>query len=168
MPDGAFAGNARTELIEGEIWVVNSVHRWRARVMAQIHLALVAAIRDAGLDLEVLLAGSVWMGNFSVPEPDLSVIPISDEDDRAIGLQELKLAIEISDSTLRADLGRKATLYASHNVPEYWVIDRDGAQVIQHLDPAGDVYATVRKIAFGEDVAAATIPGLRVPTITLR
>jgi hypothetical protein len=33
---GAFANHARTELIEGEILVVNSVHRWHARAMVSL------------------------------------------------------------------------------------------------------------------------------------
>jgi hypothetical protein len=42
---GAFANHARTELIEGEIWVVNSVHRWHARAMVSLSVALMEAIK---------------------------------------------------------------------------------------------------------------------------
>jgi hypothetical protein len=33
------------------------------------------------------------------------------------------LIAEIADSTARGDLGEKALLYASHAIPEYWVVD---------------------------------------------
>jgi Uma2 family endonuclease len=55
-------------------------------------------------------------------EPDIVVYP------RAIGLKGLTgtnvlLVVEIADSSLRYDMGRKATLYASFGVRQLWVID---------------------------------------------
>jgi Uma2 family endonuclease len=40
--------------------------------------------------------------------------------------------IEISDTTLRWDMGRKAIRYALGGVREYWVIDVDGRQTFVH------------------------------------
>jgi Uma2 family endonuclease len=164
---GAFAHHARTELIEGEIWVVNSVHRWHARVMAALHLELARAIGGAGLPLEVLLAGSVSMSDDSVPEPDLSVIEPLDPDADTIARDELKIAVEISDSTAEFDLGRKARLYARHGVPEYWVIHRERREVVQMWGPEGEAYAERQEVKFGERLSAATIDGLTVETARL-
>jgi Uma2 family endonuclease len=55
-------------------------------------------------------------------EPDVVIYP------RAIGLKGLTgpialLVVEIADSSLRYDMGRKAALYASFGVRELWVID---------------------------------------------
>jgi Uma2 family endonuclease len=161
---GAFADHARTELIEGEIWVVNSVHRWHARTLGILHVALVEAIRAADTELEVLVAGSVSMSDDSVPEPDLSVIAPHDPDADTIELNELKLAIEISDSTAAFDLGRKARLYARHGVPEYWVFDRTQRLIVQHWSPGDEGYRERREIAFGEQVPAMTIPQLSIET----
>jgi Uma2 family endonuclease len=161
---GAFANHARTELIEGEIWVVNSVHRWHARAMVSLSVALMEAIKAQGLPLEVLSAGSVSMSDDSVPEPDLSVIVPYDPDADTIGLNELKLAVEISDSTAEFDLGRKAELYARHGVPEYWVFRGDSRQAIQLWSPTADGYAERRIITFGERIEAVTIEGLAIET----
>jgi hypothetical protein len=124
---GAFANNARTELIEGEIWVVISVHRWHARAMSALHIELGRTIEGSGLRLELLLAGSVSMSDDSVPEPDISVIAALNADAKTIEKEELKLAVEVSDSSAPHDLGRKACLYARHGVPEYWVVHRERA-----------------------------------------
>lgn len=164
---GAFDKHARTELIDGEIWVVNSVHRWHARAMALIHLELARAIGVAGLPLEVLLAGSVSMSHDSVPEPDLSVIePLDDQADTIAG-DELKIAVEISDSTADFDLGRKGRLYARHAVPEYWVVHRARRTVIQMWSPLDDAYSNRREVKFGEEVEAATVAGLVIKTAGL-
>ncbi len=55
-------------------------------------------------------------------EPDIVIYP------RATGLKNLTaanalLVVEIADSSLRYDMGRKAALYASFGVRELWVID---------------------------------------------
>jgi Uma2 family endonuclease len=161
---GAFQNHARTELIEGEIWVVNSVHRWHARVVVILARLLAEAIERAELDLEVLSAGSVSMSDDSVPEPDLSVITPEQEDADTIGLAELKLAIEISDSTAEFDLGRKAKLYARHGVPEYWVIHRDAGEIVQHWEPSLEGYREKHTIPFGARIDAVTISDLAIDT----
>jgi Uma2 family endonuclease len=161
---GAFASHARTELIEGEIWVVNSVHRWHARVMGKLHYELVNAIKAAGLPLEVLIAGSVSMSDDSVPEPDISVIAPMEDEAKTILCEELKIAIEISDSSEKLDMGRKAQLYARHGVPEYWVIHRERREVIQMWSPGAGGYVERREVKFGEPIEAATIEGLAVAT----
>ena len=164
---GAFDKHARTELIEGEIWVVNSVHRWHARTLGLLHVALIRALEAAGLPLEVLIAGSVSMSDDSVPEPDLSVIAPKEDNADTITLGELKIAIEVSDSTADFDLGRKARLYARHGVPEYWVIHRDRREVIQMWSPGNGGYAERREVKFGERIEAATIDGLAVETAAI-
>lgn len=161
---GAFANHARTELIEGEIWVVNSVHRWHARTMSRLIFAMTNAIERCGLPLDVLSAGSVSMSEDSVPEPDLSLIAPHDEGIDTIALAELRIAVEISDSTAEFDLGRKAKLYARHGVPEYWVFRREPGQVIQLWSPTVDGYAERRETPFGEPVEAVTIDGFEIET----
>jgi Uma2 family endonuclease len=161
---GAFANHARTELIEGEIWVVNSVHRWHARIMGIMYGELARTIEAAGLQLEVLVAGSVSISEDSVPEPDLSVITPLYVDAKTIEREELKIAVEIADSTADHDLGRKAHLYANHGIQEYWVIHRDHRQVIQMWSPTDSGYAERRAVKFGERIEAATIEGLAVGT----
>ena len=161
---GAFANHARTELIEREIWVVNSVHRWHARVMAILIREFGRAIEEAGLPLEVLAAGSVSMSEDSVPEPDLSVIAPIDDEAKTILSEELKIAVEITDSTAGFDLGPKAILYAGHGVPEYWVIHRDRREVIQMWSPTGSGYAERREVKFGDRIGSAMIDGLAIET----
>ncbi|HEX8514111.1 MAG TPA: Uma2 family endonuclease [Allosphingosinicella sp.] len=161
---GAFANHARTELIEGEIWVVNSVHRWHARVMGKLIGELTRAVEKAGLKLELLAAGSVSLSDDSVPEPDISVIAPMDDGAKTILREELKIAIEISDSSEKHDMGRKAQLYARHGIPEYWVINRDRREVIQMWSSGDGGYAERRDLKFGDRVEAATINGLAVET----
>jgi Uma2 family endonuclease len=51
------------------------------------------------------------------------------------------LLIEISDSTLRYDLDVKARLYATHGIPEYWVVDLVNRLLVRHRGPTGQAYS---------------------------
>ena len=71
-------------------------------------------------------------------EPDIVVYP------RASGLKGLSgpgvlLVVEIADSSLRYDMGRKAALYASFGVRELWVIDavKLTVRVLRSPSPSG-------------------------------
>jgi Uma2 family endonuclease len=164
---GAFDKHARTELIEGEIWVVNSVHRWHARVMGEFHYRLRRAVEDAGLSFQILVAGSVSMSDESVPEPDLSLIAPLHPGSKTIERDELRIAVEIGDSTAAFDISRKAKLYAHYGVPEYWIVHRERQAIIQMWSPAPDGYKEQREVAFGSALDAATIDGLALETAGL-
>lgn len=160
---GAFEGFAKSELIEGEIWVVNTVWVWHSRTTAYFTGELMFALRALNSPLIVYTSGSVDMSDDSVPEPDVSV-GIDHRERTGLPLGKLALAVEVSDSTLANDLGRKARLYARWGVPEYWVVDAAGEVVHQLWSPVGEAYAERRQVPFGETLTSATIGGLTIST----
>ena len=164
---GAFESYSRTELIEGEIWAVNSIWRWHSRVNAQFIIAVNKGLEAAGLDLTVYGPGSIAMSDDSVPEPDISIGAHESSAREPISLWAVKIAIELADTTRDMDLGRKAKLYARHGVPEYWVADREAQKLVRHSKPGEDGYADIVAVAFGDIIEAATLPGLRVETRSL-
>ena len=164
---GAFEGFAKTELIEGEIWVVNSVWARHAKTTAFFTMELGLALRTLGSDLIVYTSGSIDMSDDSVPEPDVSV-GVDHPERTGLPLDKLALAVEVSDSTLKNDLGRKARLYARCGVREYWVVDAADAVIHQMWNPFEDDFTDRRQAPFGGPLASATIQGLMVPTDALR
>lgn len=162
---GAFDGYAKSELIAGEIWVMSAIHSWHAKTMSRLDFALRTALIAADSKLEVFVPVSVSLSGDSVPEPDLALA--ENHDDGPLPLAKVKLAIEVADTTLEIDLGRKAVLYGRHGVPEYWVVARDGACLYRHSSPEAGGYAKRDRFALGERVEAATIPGLTVETAGL-
>lgn len=162
---GAFDDYARAELIEGEIWVVNAIHRRHARVHATFTGELFAALKAVGSPLVLYSNPSTELSKCSLPEPDLIVAEPVDE--KMVSGPTVKLAVEVSDSTLRMDSGRKARLYATHGVPEYWIVDVEGEVIQQAWQPEDGNYLQTRKIVFGEPISAATIPDLNVETAGL-
>jgi Uma2 family endonuclease len=78
-------------------------------------------------------------------EPDVVIYP------RATGIPGLAadnvlLVVEIADSSLRYDIGRKAALYASFGIRELWVIDAVRLTTRVFREPAADGYRDTRDL----------------------
>lgn len=158
---GSF-GDARTELIEGEIWIMSPAHSRHALAQSRLDFALRTALLAAGSALEVYAAPSVKVSEETMPEPDLAVAVRRDEGPLTVA--DVRLLVEIADSSLERDLGEKAQIYAGASVPEYWVLDVEARVIHQHWRPAGELYAERRVVTLGEPLVAATMPELVVST----
>ena len=96
-------------------------------------------------------------------EPDVVIYP------RTVGLAGLTaanvlLVVEIADTSLRYDMGRKAALYASVGVRELWVIDAVGLRLRVFREPSPDGYGEVVDVAAAE----TAVPAFAGPAFTLR
>jgi Uma2 family endonuclease len=155
---GAFADYTKTELIEGEIYVMNAQHSWHARTKTLLAVELNLALRAMGSDLEAWAEPSTRVSDFSLPEPD--VVVTRHRGRGVVPLESVALLVEVSDTTLDIDLGRKLRIYAEAGVPEYWVVDLNGGTLIRLWEPAGADYARRDEVALGGLVESATITGL--------
>ncbi len=160
---GAFGNYAKTELIEGDIWIVNALYSRHARLQSMLVRLLGNACDDIGGGLEAWVDGSVTLDGDTMPQPDILVVQ-NPVDEGPIALDRLRIAIEVSDTSLNHDLGLKTRIYAGAGVPEYWVADAEGRVIHLFCKPIDSAYTQRRIVAFGEPVAAATIPGLRIET----
>lgn len=97
----------------------------------------------------------------SFVEPDFIFYRVSN------GLAGLKprtalLAVEVADSSLRWDLGRKALIYAHFGIPELWVIDVVRRAVHLHRDPGLEGYSALRVLGEDDAIVSTAIPSLSV------
>lgn len=166
---GAFRELGRVELIEGEIFVMAPLYRPHARALVELTTDLTNAVRTLGTSLQTLSPVSARLDLHSLPEPDLLVIDAAAAgEEEFVTPETLRLVVEVADSSLSHDLGRKLALYARTGVPEYWVADVNGREIVRLHAPAGDAYTERAVFAFGERVPAATIDGLTVDTGRLK
>jgi Uma2 family endonuclease len=92
-------------------------------------------------------------------EPDVVIYP------RTSGLRGLTgasalLVVEIADSSLRYDIGRKAALYASFGIRELWVIDAVRLTTRVFREPAADGYRNMQDFSPTEQLAPLIAPGV--------
>jgi Uma2 family endonuclease len=147
-------GDANVELVDGELIELAPSQTRHSRVLSHVHIALGIALQGKGFELYIDAIAKI--GPKSGRAPDISVVD-RDIGDRTMLLPEdILLAIEISDSTLSEDLGRKCKNYAAADIRHYWVVDVEGEQVHCFSDPARADYRTVVVTAFSEALA---LPG---------
>jgi Uma2 family endonuclease len=96
--------------------------------------------------------------NDSEPEPDIAVVPKSDYRD-ALPSQALWI-IEVADSSMKKDSVVKARLYATMNVPEYWIVDiKKQVLEIRSMPIAGE-YTVCQSHGKAEAVCSLSFPDL--------
>jgi Uma2 family endonuclease len=164
---GLFDNYAKSELIDGEIVVMNAQHSRHSRVKSRVAIRLGNALEALGSPLEPQIEASVRLSDGALPEPD--IVLTSYRGAGVVPVDTVALLIEVSDSTLEADLGRKADLYAKAGVPEYWVVDLNENRILLHANPRedGSGYDGQLDVPFGESIHAATVAGLTVETVGL-
>jgi Uma2 family endonuclease len=160
---GAFDHYGHTELIDGGVISMNSQFRPHAYAKSELAFRLNDAIRAARLDVSVLIEGSVALPPHNVPMPDIAVTNAA-RGEGPVPAESLLIAIEIADSTLRFDLGRKAKIYAAALVPEYWVVDLKGARIVRMTQPGAKGYTVRDEVLFGALAVSSTIQGIAVET----
>ena len=94
-------------------------------------------------------------------EPDFVFYP------KAAGVAGLtaataKLVVEVADSSLGYDLGRKAALYAAFGIAELWVIDAVSLQTRVHRDPTPTGYRSAIDWPARQRLVPALAPDLAV------
>lgn len=97
----------------------------------------------------------------SEPEPDLAVLaqPCTVYEDANPGPSDVRLIVEISDTTLAFDLRIKARLYARAGIEEYWVVDVAGRRIVVHREPRDGIYGNVASCGKGECIEPLSAPG---------
>lgn len=105
------------------------------------------------------------MGQMWDPLPDLAVVRGCLRDYAMAHPRTAILIVEVSESTLSIDTGRKANLYASGGIADYWVVDLDNRRLIVFRDPVADpsVYLGFRYNTRIELDPTASISPLAVP-----
>jgi len=157
---GVFAPDARLELIEGEIIETAPIGPPHASVVAVLTHLLV---RQTGDQAIVWVQLTVVLGKWTVPEPDLAILAPRNDfySSHLPSAADILLAVEVSDSTLAFDLGRKALLYARAGIRELWVVDVKAREVHVHREPAEQGYASVSVATHEAILQSIALPEIR-------
>ncbi|QMW22859.1 Uma2 family endonuclease [Sandaracinobacteroides saxicola] len=157
---GLFEGYAKSELVDGEIQVMNAQCSPHARLKSRLAVELALALRAIASPLEPQVEVAVRLSPTSLLEPDITLTGY--RGDGAVPAEQAAIVIEVADTTLSHDLGRKAQLYAAAGIPEYWVIDIECRRLWQHAAPAAAGYRTRREQPLTQPLASITNPGVSV------
>lgn len=131
--------NRKIELIRGELREMNPAGPLHDDLITYLTNWSVLAASKKSI-LVTSQTGLNLAGLDSRPEPDLLWLRRARYRERHPSASDVKLAIEVADSSLNTDLIEKATLYAEAGIVEYWIIDASGRCVHVFRQPQGSTY----------------------------
>jgi Uma2 family endonuclease len=157
---GIFPDGVRTELIEGEIVEMAPIGSYHSTVVARLARFFARALTD---EQAITISQSpLELSTRSELEPDVLVLaPRSDEYvEHHPYPQEVRLLIEVSDTSIRLDRDIKLPLYAREGVQEVWIVDLTAEVIHVYREPAQGSYSFVRLASRSESLSPAAFPDL--------
>lgn len=154
---GIIGDDENVELIEGELIRMAAkkfAHEFiKSRLMRRF-------VETSSADVFVGIEASLRLDTHTLVEPDILITRQAEtapgpEGYIALPGPRILLLVEVADSTLRKDRGRKARLYARHQVPEYWIVDTNRRLIWRHREPSSEGYGSIEKIVEADSVTPA-------------
>ena len=151
MWESGLFSDKRVELLDGEIITMPPQNPPHAGTTS--HLATVV-IRSLGTSFTVRIQAPIILNDWSEPEPDVAICRLNSDNYRREHpkASDILLLIEVADTSLVYDRGRKVAAYAGSGIPEYWIVNlSDGRiEVFSDPDPVAQRYQQER-LAFRGD-----------------
>lgn len=155
---GIIDEDERFELIGGEVVPMSPKGAGHEMVKIDLNEHLQRIKPD---ELRIAPETTLRLDEISFVEPDFCVFPktMSPSDMRGY---DVLLAIEVADTSLRYDLGRKISTYAAYGIPEVWVINANTlvTRVHRALGVAG--YRDIAEFGPEIELEAVRVPSIRV------
>ena len=158
---GLLAPDARLELIEGEIIDMAPIGDPHRGTVALLDELLHEAV---GKRATIICQSSIRLGEYSEPEPDITVLRRRTDFYRGKTPIEADtlLLIEVSDSTWRYDRHKKVPLYARQGIPEVWIVDLPRSTLHFFRGLAGEHYTEESSTKTPGVVTLPGLPGVSV------
>jgi Uma2 family endonuclease len=155
----------RIELVAGELREMSPIGPQHERIVDRLN----------EWSFESLPRRQVWIriqqsigipGLDSVPEPDLAWVIRRHYEVRPQP-EDIRLIVEVADSSLEYDSGEKAELYAAAGIGDYWVVDIPGECLQVHRLPQSGRFASRQTLRGSDEVSPLSFPQivLRVGTL---
>ncbi len=148
---GALENPSGVELIDGimvDKMAKNAGHRWTTK---EVLKALDNRLPPGWTSQK---EEPVRIPAFDEPEPDVAIIRGSDADyrQRIPTSTDVGLVVEVSDSSLSVDRGKKLAAFATAGIPVYWIVNLVDRQVEVYSDPGVGAYQTCTIFKPGQTV----------------
>ncbi|GIL02318.1 MAG: hypothetical protein BroJett030_22170 [Alphaproteobacteria bacterium] len=155
---GVLGRDERFELIGGEIVPMSpkGIRHERLKIWLCTFL-----IENRPKSVSVAQETTFHLADDTFIEPDFVLYP-ADKGIENLTAETALFAIEIADSSLAYDLGRKAELYAQFGVREMWVIDVNTLRTTVHREPRDGRYRSVDAHAPGTPLRPLAVSGVTI------
>lgn len=158
---GFFAPGQRAELINGEIIDMSPIGPTHTGCVAWLHNFFSQKLFGQAI---VWNQSPIQLGDFSEPEPDLTILRYREDFYRTRHPQvdDVLLLIEVADRTLSYDRNTKAPLYARFGIAEYWIVNLAANSMEVYRQPETTGYAEKTTFKRGEVLHPVNLPGIEI------
>jgi Uma2 family endonuclease len=163
---GLFGPEERLELLDGEIITKvtpKTPHVYGVQATANALSVAFGPGHHARSQMPLIL------NDESEPLPDVAVVPgtLADYLPSHPRPADTRLVVEVSDTTLGFDRGRKRTAYARAGVQEYWILNLLDRQLEVYRHPSGARYRQSAIYREGDSVSPIAAPDAVIPVADL-
>lgn len=96
--------------------------------------------------------------DYWLPHPDIVLAKRKRYGDNPPKPEDIFLIVEVSNTTLTEDLGKKLKRYASLGIKDYWVANIKEKVWLVHREPSTETYLSVTRVPFGQNLAPLAFP----------
>lgn len=153
---GIIPEHERFELIGGEVVPMSPKGARHETVKYELNKHFQRTVPD---EFAVIPETTLQLDEKSFLEPDFCVYPGELKPGEIRGYDVL-LAIEVADSSLSYDRGRKIGLYAAYGIAEVWVVDVKTLTTRVHRYLGAEGYREVFEVGTAETLVSARVPSL--------
>jgi Uma2 family endonuclease len=161
---GIFPPETRAELVDGEIYSMTPQKSRHAATISAIEEVL-RSVFHSGYHVRLQLP--LALDPSSEPEPDLAVVPGSWRDYLDAHPSSPVLVVEIADSSLEYDRGKKGQIYAGSGIAEYWIVNLRDRCVEVYREPSARAYRFSKRFMPGESIIPLKAPEAIIPVADL-
>ncbi len=159
-----FGRDARTELIDGQVFVMSPIGNRHAGCVRALTAVLTEALDGRGV---LSVQNSLLLDNLTELQPDVVILRPGPEDDRFYRTStptpgDCIAVIEVAETSLRHDRLAKRPRYARAGVRELWIVNLAKERVEVHRSPEGTVYSDIASLGRGEVLTLGPIEGFGI------
>jgi Uma2 family endonuclease len=155
---GILGEDERVELIGGEIIALSPIGGPHMACVNTITEELVVMVGRVGI---VSVQNPIRLGDRDEPQPDIAVLTRRRYGGTIPIPGDVRLVIEVSDTTQHYDRTVKLPRYATAGIPEAWIVDLQAHTLERHSEPGPSGYGAVARVGRG-----GSLPSLVLPSIT--
>lgn len=136
------------EIINGEVIRRMSIGSKHAGIVKKINRILTAKF---GGKFIISVQDPIHLDEYNEPEPEVAVLQFREDfyTESHPTPDDVLVAIEVSDTTIRYDREVKKTLYAEHGIGEFWLVDLSEKTIEIHTQLRRGIYHNIQ--IFGQD-----------------
>jgi len=156
---GMLPEDQRTELIEGEVLLMVPIGTRHAAVVSN----LTTVFSHLMVPVAHWVQNPIAVTDFSELQPDYCLVRVQSYADRHPGPEDIYLVVEVAQTSRDFDRERKAPLYSSAGIGEYWVVDLvlDVIEVMREPGPEG--YRDIQVVRRGDRISLLAFPTFKAP-----